>query len=113
MQDRRAAHLRREVARVTATAAGTAMVEVTLSRRAVAAVDLVADRAAVDPVADQAAARRRTRAVRDTGANSDRVKSAFSGEPCGQHLLSPQSSPVISVSARLGPCIPVPLKNKT
>jgi hypothetical protein len=110
MQDRRAAHLRREVARVTATAAGTAMVEVTLSRRAVAAVDLVADRAAVavDPVADRAAARRRTRAVRDTGAKSDRVKSAFSGELCGQHLLSPQSSPVISVSARLGPCIRVP-----
>jgi hypothetical protein len=104
-------HLRREVARVMATAAGTAMVEVTLSRRAVAAVDLVADRAAavaVDPVADQAAARRRTRAVRDTGAKSDRVKSAFSGELCGQHLLSPQSSPVISVSARLGPCIRVP-----
>jgi len=65
MQDRREAHLRREVARVTTTAAVTAMVEVTLSRRAVAAVDLVAD---------QAVARRRTRAVRDTGAKSDRVK---------------------------------------
>jgi hypothetical protein len=48
------------------------MVAVTLSRRAVAAVDPMADRAA--------AARRRTRAVRDTDAKTTASGERFLGE---------------------------------